>query len=59
MGIISRILNAIMTLVTAPFRALGALFGGGSGRGGGGRGGGGSGRGGSGRGGSGRGGRGL
>jgi len=41
MGIISRILNAIMTLVTAPFRALGALFGGrgGSGRGGGGGGG--------------------
>ena len=43
MGIISRILNAIMTLVTAPFRALGALFGG---RGGSGRGGGGGGRGG-------------
>jgi len=52
MGIISRILNAIMTLVTAPFRALGALFGGRGGRGG-------SGRGGSGRGGSGRGGSGL
>jgi len=38
MGILSRIMNAIVTLVTAPFRALGALFGG---RGGGGRGGGG------------------
>jgi len=30
---LSRILNAIMTLVTAPFRALGALFGGRGGRG--------------------------
>jgi len=26
MGIINRILNAILTLVTAPFRAIGALF---------------------------------
>ena len=27
-GILSRIVTAIMTLVTAPFRALAALFGG-------------------------------
>jgi hypothetical protein len=34
MGIISRIMNAIVTLVSAPFRAIGALFGGRGGRGG-------------------------
>jgi hypothetical protein len=28
MGVINRIMSAIMTLVSAPFRALGALFGG-------------------------------
>jgi hypothetical protein len=28
MGIVNRIMSAIMTLVTAPFRAIAALFGG-------------------------------
>jgi hypothetical protein len=27
MGIVNRIIEAILTLVTAPFRAIGALFG--------------------------------
>jgi hypothetical protein len=32
MGIINRIMSAIVTLVTAPFRAIAALFGRGGGR---------------------------
>jgi hypothetical protein len=32
MGIVNRIMSAIMTLVTAPFRAIAALFGRGGGR---------------------------